>query len=182
VLTGCETTVSTRLPEEPIPSNSVILTPGDVVKVTFPGQPDYNQAQKIEADGRINLPLVGEVTASGRTIASLQRQLQALYGSQLANSEVVVSLDSKVSQVVIAGAVQKPAKYVFDRPTTVFQAVMEAGGPDQYGTLAKVKLTRLVNGQQQTQVFDLRPIVRGEAVRPVYVRAGDVIVVGQNPF
>ena len=179
---GCETTVSTNLPEAPMPQGSVILSPGDIVKVTFPGQPDYNQAQKIEADGKINLPLVGPVMAAGRTVASLQGQLQAMYASQLSNSEVVVSLDSKVTQVVIAGAVQKPSKYVFDRPTTIYQAVMEAGGPDQFGTLSKVKLTRLLNGQQRTQVFDLRPIPQGQAVRPVYVQSGDVIVVGENAF
>ncbi len=179
---GCETTISTNLPEEPVPQSAVILSPGDIVKVTFPGQPDYNQSQKIEADGKINLPLVGPVTAAGRTLTGLQQQLQAMYGSQLSNSEVVVSLDSKVTQVVIAGAIQRPAKYVFDRPTTIYQAVMEAGGPDQFGTLAKVKLTRLISGRQRTQVFDLRPIARGEAVRPVYVQAGDVIVVGQTAF
>ncbi len=57
---------------------------------------------------------------------------------------------------------------------------MEAGGPDQFGTLAKVNLTRLINGQQQTEVLDLRPILHGQSVRPMYVQSGDVIVVGES--
>ena len=181
LLAGCQTTVSSQLPGDTA-DVPVVLAPGDVVKVSFPNQPDYTQSQKIEADGAINLPIIGPVHAAGETVASLQRKLEARYQPELQNSQVVVTLDSKLIPVVIAGAVQKPAKYVFDRPTTIFQAVMEAGGPDQFGTLAKVKLTRLVNNQQRTEVLDLRPIAQGQAVAPRYVRAGDVIVVGESAF
>jgi len=181
VMPGCETTVSTNLPGNAAEA-PVILEPGDVVKVSFPNQPDYTQSQKIEADGNVNLPIIGQVRASGETIGSLQRKLEARYQPELQNSQVVVTLDSKLMPVVIAGAVQKPAKYVFDRPTTVFQAVMEAGGPDQFGTLGKVKLTRLVGNQQRTEVLDLRPISQGRAVAARYVQAGDVIVVGESAF
>jgi len=179
---GCETTISTKLPNAPVSQSPIVLSAGDVVKVTFPGQPDYTQSLKIGTDGRINLPLVGEVTAAGNTVSQLQQKLAAIYRSQLSNSEVIVTLESRVVMVVIAGAVQKPAKYTFDRPTTIFQAVMEAGGPDQYGNLAKVKLTRLVNGQQQTEVLDLRPILQGQLTNAVYVQPGDVIVVGEKAF
>ena len=179
---GCETTISTKLPPVSASQGPIILSPGDVVKVNFPGQPDYSQSQKIGTDGRINLPLVGEVAAAGNSVSQLQQKLAALYRSQLSNSEVIVTLESRVVMVVIAGAVQKPSKYIFDRPTTIFQAVMEAGGPDQFGTLAKVKLTRLVNGQQRTEVLDLRPILQGHPTNAVYVQPGDVIVVGENAF
>lgn len=181
-LAGCESTISTSLPPASSRGAAVVLTAGDVVKVNFPGEPDFNQAQKIQTDGKINLPLIGEVTAAGRTIASLQSTLQALYHDQLQNPAVVVTLDSSVTPVILAGAVHKPAKYLFDRPTTIFQAIMEAGGPDEFGTLARVNVTRIVGGQQRTEVLDLRPIVQGHAVAPIYVQAGDVIVVGESRF
>jgi protein involved in polysaccharide export with SLBB domain len=181
VLSGCETTVSTQLPAD-TSRTAVVLAPGDVVKVAFPNQPDYNQSQKIQSDGTINLPIIGQVHASGQTIPSLQGTLNELYRPQLQNAEVVVTLDSKVIPVVVAGAVQKPAKYIFDRPTTVFQAIMEAGGPDQFGTLRRVKVTRLVGNQQQTEVLNLQPILEGHPMQPRYVQAGDVIVVGESAF
>jgi polysaccharide biosynthesis/export protein len=181
-LSGCQTTISTSLPQKSMAGEPVVLTAGDVVKVSFPGEPDFSQSQKIQTDGKINLPLVGQVTAAGRTIASLQSTLEALYHDQLQNPAVVVTLDSSVTPVILAGAIRKPAKYLFDRPTTIFQAVMEAGGPDEFGTFAKVNLIRVVGGQQRTEVFDLRPIVQGRAVRPIYVQAGDVIVVGDSKF
>lgn len=179
---GCQTTVSTKLPEGGIVRGPVTLTPGDVVKLTFPGAPELNQSQKIQSDGKINLPMVGEVDAGGRTLADLQQRLEVLYRPQLQNTTVVVTLETSVTPVVVGGAVTKPGKYQFDRPTTVLQAIMEAGGPDKFGTLSRVSIIRLVNGQQRTEVIDLRPILQGLPTKPVYVRAGDVVLIGESRF
>lgn len=179
---GCETTISTKLPEGDVVRGPVTLTAGDVLRLTFPGAPELNQSQKIQSDGKINLPMVGEVDAGGRTLADLQQRLEVLYRSQLQNTTVVVTLESSVTPVVIGGAVTKPGKYLFDRPTTVLQAIMEAGGPDEFGTLGRVSIIRLVNGQQRTQVVDLRPILEGAPTKPIYVRAGDVVLIGESRF
>ncbi len=181
-LAGCQTTVSTNLPEQPPATTAVTLVAGDVVKLTFPGASELDQSQKIQSDGKINLPLVGEVDAAGRTIADLQRRLQVLYQPQLQNTTVTVTLESSVTQVTVGGAVKKPGKYIFDRPTTVLQAIMEAGGTDQFGTLGKVSMIRLVNGKQYTQVLDLRPVLQGQPTKPVYVHAGDVVLVAESAF
>ncbi len=179
---GCQTTVSTRLPEGDVVRGPVTLTSGDVVKLTFPGAPELNQSQKIQSDGKINLPMVGEVDAGGRTLGDLQQRLELLYRPQLQNTTVVVTLESSVTPVVIGGAATKPGKYQFDRPTTVLQAIMEAGGADKFGTLSRVSIVRLVNGQQRTEVLDLRPLLEGQPVKPVYVRAGDVVLIGESRF
>ena len=181
-LAGCQTTVSTNLPEQPPATTAVTLVPGDVVKLSFPGATELDQSQKIQSDGKINLPLVGEVDASGSTISDLQRRLQALYQPQLQNTTVTVTLESSVTQVTVGGAVKKPGKYTFDRPTTVLQAIMEAGGTDQFGTLGKVSMIRLVNGKQYTQVLDLRPVLQGQPTKPFYVHAGDVVLVAESAF
>ena len=163
-------------------SGPVALVPGDVVKLTFPGAPDLNQAQKIQTDGMINLPMIGQVHAAGRSIESLQAELSARYKPQLETSEVVVTLDSAVMPVLVSGAVAKPGKLVFDRPTTVFQAIMEAGGVNEFGNLRNVHLIRTANGQQTTQTLDLRATLEGNVTRAVYVRNGDVIYVPESIF
>ena len=161
---------------------SVNLVSGDVIKLVFPGAPELNQSQKIQTDGKINLPLIGEVDAAGKTIASLQSELAARYKPQLQSTTVVVTLDSSITQVVVSGAVAKPSKLSFDRPTTIFQAIMEAGGANEYGSLRRVHLVRIVNGQQHTQLLDLRPLESGQTTRPYYVRDGDVIYIPPSPF
>jgi polysaccharide biosynthesis/export protein len=161
---------------------AVTLVAGDVIKLTFSGAPELSQSQKIRTDGKVNLPLIGEVTATGKTVASLQADLVQLYKSQLRSSTVVVTLESSVTQVTVSGAVSRPAKLLFERPTTVFQAIMEAGGINEFGTLRNVHVVRLINGQQQTELIDLRPVTSGQTTKPYYVRDGDVIIVQKSIF
>ncbi len=182
LLAGCETTVSTKFSEDASPAAPVRLSSGDVVRITFPGTTELTQSQTIQTDGKINLPYIGEVQASGRTVGDLQRELEARYESELQDTTVVLTLEKSVTAVVVGGAVKNGGKYAFDRPTTVLQAIMEAGGTDTFGTLGKVSLIRLVNGQQRTQLLDLRPILHGRPTRPVYVHTGDIVLVGESVF
>jgi protein involved in polysaccharide export with SLBB domain len=179
---GCQTPGETSLPEQPTAKTPVNLSPGDTVKLSFVGASELNQSQKIRADGKLSLPLIGEVAAADKTLVNFQNELIRLYKPQLRNSDVVVTLESGVAQVVVSGAVKKPAKLTFERPTTVFQAIMEAGGVNEYGNLRKVHLIRVVNGAQLTQVLDLRPMMSGKAISALYVRDGDVIYVPQGMF
>jgi polysaccharide export outer membrane protein len=179
---GCATTGDAPLPEQPTAKTTVNLAPGDVIKLTFAGSPDFNQTQKIRADGKVSLPLIGEVTVAGKTVVNFQNELSRLYKTQLRNSDVVVTLESAVAEVVVSGSVARPGKLTFERPTTIFQAVMEAGGVNEYGNLKRVHLIRVVNGQQLTQVLDLRPALAGKATSALYVKDGDVIYVPQSMF
>jgi polysaccharide export outer membrane protein len=180
--TGCQSTTETPFPEQPTAKTPVSLAPGDVIKLSFATASEFNQTQKIRADGKVSLPLIGEITAAGKRVVDFQRELVGLYKPQLRNSEVVVTVESSVVQVVVSGAVTKPAKLIFERPTTVFQAIMEAGGVNEYGSLKRVHLIRVVNGQQLTQVVDLRPTASGKTTSAFYVRDGDVIYVPASPF
>jgi polysaccharide export outer membrane protein len=179
---GCQTETSQSLSGQAEVPKHVILASGDVVKLTFSAAPELNQSQKIRTDGKLSLPLVGEVDAGGKTVGQLQSELIQLYKSQLKTPEVTVSLEGSVTTVTVSGAVAKPGKLAFERPTTVFQAIMNAGGPNEYGNLSKVRLHRIVNGVQKSQVFDLHGMLRGQETKPFYVRDGDIIYVPQSTF
>jgi polysaccharide export outer membrane protein len=179
---SCQTPISHPLPEQSAPPTRVTLASGDVIKLIFSGAPELNQSQKIRADGKISLPNVGEVTAAGKTLSQFQSELVALYRAQLRNSDVLVTLESGATRVYMAGAVAKPGPLVLDRPTTVLQAIMQAGGPNQFGNMRRVQIIRLVNGREQTQVLDLQPTLAGHTTQPFYVRDGDVISIGQKAF
>jgi len=153
-----------------------------VIKLIFSGAPEQNQSQKIGADGKINLPQVGEITAAGKTVAQVQAELTALYKPLLRNTDVLVVVESGAIHVYMAGAVGKAGPLVLDRPTTILQAVMQAGGPNQFGNMRRVQVIRLVNGVERSQVVDLRPTLQGQATRPFYVRDGDVINIPQSAF
>jgi len=141
-----------------------------------------NQAQKIRADGKVSLPQIGEVTASGRTLNQFQNELKAMYKSQLKNTDVVVTLDSAVIEIYVAGAVRSPGKMAFDRPTTILQAIMQAGGGSPFANLRRVQVIRISNSVERTQVLDLRPTLAGRTTRAFYVKNGDIIQVPASAF
>jgi polysaccharide export outer membrane protein len=179
---GCQTSSNTPLPDQPVATTPVALSPGDVIKLTFPAASDLNQSQKIRADGKVSLPLVGEVTAAGKKLLDFQNELTGLYKSQLRNSDVVVTLESATATVVVSGYVNKPGKFSFDRPTTVFQAIMEAGGVSEYGSLSNVHLVRIVNRQQRTQILNIKDAMSGRTTTVNYVKDGDVVYVAHSLF
>src|SRR5215831_4086047 len=74
--TGCETVVGPYPKEAMVPSPRVRLAPGDIVRLTFAGAPEWNQSQTIRADGRLSLPQVGEVRAAGRTLPQFQSEVE----------------------------------------------------------------------------------------------------------
>lgn len=183
LFSGCGSgTSSVNLSGQAAPPTRVSLAAGDTVRLTFSGAPELNQAQKIRADGKLSLPLIGEYDAAGKTVSGLQGELSTAYKSQLKNSDVLVTLENAPATVTISGAVAKADRIAFDKPTTIFQAIMQAGGPTAFGNMKAVRLVRTVKGVQQSQVFNLAPILQGEPSNPFYVRDGDIIFVPQTMF
>lgn len=158
----------------------VVLAAGDMIRLTFPGAPELNQSQKIRSDGRISLPMVGEISAAGKRPMELQRQLKGLFEPQLQNSEVVVTLESGPLPVFLSGAVRRPGRMVFDRPTNLLEVITEAGGFTPQANIRKVRVIRLVKGQHQSQIVDLKPALSGQTTQAFYVHPNDVIHVGEN--
>ena len=156
------------------------LVAGDVIRISFPAAPELNQTQKIGADGSLSLPLVGEVAVAGKTVGQLEVELARLYKPQLQDNEVIVSLDTRAVPVVVSGAVQKPGKIVFERPATVLEAIMEAGGFTPEADLKKVSLIRIVKGEHETQLVDLRNVIKGRPTPAIYCSGGDVIYVPEK--
>src|SRR3989442_11876454 len=146
---GCQSPLP-PLPNPPGPKTAVRLSPGDIIKVAYADESVPDQTQKIRRDGKVSLPLIGELTAAGKRVIDFQHELVSRYESQLEDSEVLVTLENGMAGAIVSGFVNKPEKILFDRPTTVFQAIMESGGGSDYGSLRNIYLTRIINGGQRT--------------------------------
>ena len=178
---GCQSPLP-PLPNPPGPRTAVRLSPGDVIKASYADETIPDQTQKIRRDGKVSLPLIGEVTAAGKRVIDFQHELVRRYEGQLESNEVLVTLENGTATVTVAGFANKPGAYPFDRPTTVYQAVMQAGGVSDYGSPSNIHLTRVIDGAQLTETINLRPAIRGQPVRPEYVQDGDVIYVARSWF
>ena len=178
---GCQTPLP-PLPNPPGPRTAVRLSPGDALKFSFAEESDLDQTQKIRRDGKVSLPLLGEVTAAGKRIIDFQNEILHRYESHFDNAEVLVTLESDPASVIVSGFVNKPGKIELDRPKTVFQTIMEAGGVSDYGSLSNIHLTRMINGVERTETINLRPTIRGNPTEPEYVQDGDVIYISRSLF
>jgi protein involved in polysaccharide export with SLBB domain len=178
VCTGCQ---GSKITPHPLTAQTPsYLVAGDVIRISFPAAPELNQTQKIAPDGTLSLPLVGEVAAGQKSVVQLQEDLARLYKPQLQDNEVVVTLESRAVPVVVSGAVGKPGKIIFERPATVLEAIMEAGGFTPEADLRRVAVIRIVKGEHETQLFDLRPVLKGKPTPAVYCSGGDVIYVPER--
>ena len=169
-----------------IPSDALIATPqstlsvGDVVRFTYSGAPEFNQIQKIRADGRVSLPQVGSVKAAGRSISSLQASLTAMYEPHLNDLTVMVSLEQPAAVVYVSGAVNQPGKVPLDRSITALEAVMETGGFSKTANPKQVFVIRNEGGRQRRYPLNLGDPLAGYESRAFYLRPFDVVYVKQS--
>jgi polysaccharide export outer membrane protein len=182
LLSGCATETP-LFDEDMAPFGSVKLTEGDTVVITFPGSTTLNTKQKIRRDGKIDLQLVGEVQAAGKTPHELEEELLKLYGPQLVLKQVTVSLDSSSYPVFVSGSVMHPGKIQAERPIDVLEAIMEAGGPDaQKANLRRVVVLRHQEGQLKRYVLNLKRVLDGNGKRVFYLRPSDIVWIPEKAF
>ena len=187
LLAGCETTAVTptsgTAPAAAVAASGEVfnLQEGDVLKISFPGAPNLDSTQTIRRDGKISLPMIGEVAAISFTPTALEAELRKLYANQLVSNEVSVVVVSSSYAVFVSGAVLRPGKIMADRPLSALEAVMEAGGFDRAkADMTAVKVIRQEDGQTRNYVLNLKQILDGGSAKPFYLRKSDIIYVPEK--
>jgi len=127
------------------PAQEYILEPGDVVAISFWQVPDLNvQAARIDTEGKINIPLAGRVNAAGLTLSQLSSKVVeriSIYNKAITQAAVTVT-EYGSKKVFITGAVGAPGKYSFEKMPSIWEAILEAGGPLPTALLNNVQLIR----------------------------------------
>lgn len=155
------------------------LAPGDVITISYPGAPEMNLSQKIRPDGRLSLPMIGDVRAAGKSPTSFQSELQRRYQDNLQDPKVVVAILTAAAAVYVSGEVRAPAKISLDRPMTALEAIMEAGGFTPVADPRKVSVVRTVSSAHQRFNINMNDVMSGKA-KAFYLQPYDVVYVGQR--
>jgi polysaccharide export outer membrane protein len=156
------------------------LGPGDQIDVFVWRNPDLSKQVPIRPDGRITLPLVGEVVATGKTVQQLQDELTSRLGEYVQMPTVTVSVSAVRSLVVyVLGNVRTPGPVQMDRNLTVLQAVAMAGGVNEFADRNDIVVMRTdANGVHQRWSFRYDDVVDGKGLSTnVVLQSGDVIYV-----
>jgi polysaccharide export outer membrane protein len=187
LVAGCQTQVpqfgefGERTKQTIVPPEVITLREGDVLKISFPGSSSLDTTQQIRRDGKITLPLVGEVQAAGMTTEALRENLVKLYAPQLSTKEVTVTVASSTFPVYVNGSVLRPGKIMSDRPMTAFEAIMEAGGFDYAkANLKGVMVIRQEGSHSQKYILNLKLVMEGKGGEPFYLKPGDTVIVPEK--
>ena len=160
-----------------------LLQEGDLLTISFQNATNYNATQKIALDGQLNLEPIGLVRASGKTVSALGADLLRLYKPLVNEDVITVRLLAASASVYVSGAVVRPGKVAMERPLTVLEAIMEAGGFDSYrAKISDVHVVRLEDGQQHTYRLNLKHTLDGTEKRPFYLQPFDIVHVPTKTF
>src|SRR5260370_37129484 len=161
-------------------ADDYIIGSDDVLAINVWKEPDLSRTVPVRPDGKITLPLVGDITASGNTPKQLQSNLEQDLSKYISKPAVTVIVqEAKSHKFNIVGQVQKPGTYVLTSPMTVLDAIALAGGFRDWAKVKSIYVLRAnANGVRAKLAFNYKKVIKGNAVEQnIQLRTGDTVVV-----
>jgi len=163
------------------PRRDYRIGPSDQISVATYNEPDFSiPTLRVDTAGNVNMPLIGRVTAAGKTTEELGAEIAGSLrtGGYLQQPSVTVNIIESVSQTVtVDGEVIQPGIYSLTGPTTLVDAIAMSRGTTRTARTNEIAIFRVIDGTQMAAKFDLDAIRRGEMPDPT-LQGNDVVVVG----
>ena len=160
--------------------SAYVIGANDVLAVNVWKEPDISRSVPVRSDGKISLPLVGELQASGQTPRQLEQEITKRLQNYISEPEVtVIVTDSKSQKVNILGMVSRPGAYLLTSSTTVLDAIAMAGGFKDFAKQKSIYVLRQApDGTQQRLSFNYKEVIKGKnPEQNIRLQAGDTVVV-----
>jgi polysaccharide export outer membrane protein len=160
--------------------DSFVIGNDDVLAVNVWKEPDISRSIPVRSDGKISLPLVGEVQAAGRTPLALEKEIAGKLQSFISEPEVTVMVQQINSQKFnILGQVVRPGSFVIANSVTVLDAIALAGGFRDFAKQKSIYILRQNSDGGQTKLpFNYKDVVNGKNLaQNVKLMPRDTIVV-----
>ena len=175
------TPVQTAMPSTGKPhDNTFVIGNADHLMINVWNEPEISRSIPVRSDGRISLPLAGEVQAAGRTPLQLEQEIATKLLSYITKPEVTVMVEQINSQKFnILGQVAKPGSYPLTVETTVLDAIAEAGGFTDFAKQKNVYVLRhSANGSELRLPFNYKDVIKGKnSAQNIQIQPNDTIVV-----
>ncbi len=156
-----------------------ILGYGDSLVVTVWGHEELNSQPVVRPDGKISLPLIGDIQAEGLSIDDLKQELDKRFSEYVQEPETSVTLREIASlKIYIIGEVARPGEYDLDSYTDILQAIAKAGGFTDYARKNRIQLIRKQGNEKIKFRFNYSQVVKGKDLdQNIPLKPGDVIIV-----
>jgi polysaccharide export outer membrane protein len=161
----------------------------DQLQISVWHNPDLSVSVPVRPDGKITVPLIGDVQAGGQTPAAVAATIQDQLKAYVRDPQVAVILTQLrsheyLSRVRVTGAVRTPVSLPYRQGMTVLDVVLAAGGITEFASPDHTELYRRAKGET-TQSYAIRLgkiLKQGEMATNYPVQPGDVVTVPQRAF
>ena len=160
--------------------STFVIGNDDVLAINVWKEPDVSRSVPVRSDGKISLPLVGEVQAAGQTPLKLEQEIAARLKNYVSEPEVTVIVQQINSQKFnILGQVTRPGSYPIANAATVLDAIAVAGGFRDFAKQKSIYILRQsADGTQTKLAFNYKDVVKGKnPAQNIKLQARDTIVV-----
>lgn len=164
---------------EAVTPEDYVVGPGDVLGVVFWRESEMSGDVTVRPDGRITLPVIGELQAAGLRPEALRAQVLAAASKYMTDPSVAVVVRTINSRkVFVTGRVTTPGAHALVAPLTVMQAIALAGGLTEYADAKNITVLRNENGKALTFKFNYKDVARGRSLgQNIQLRPGDTVIV-----
>jgi polysaccharide export outer membrane protein len=159
----------------PVDPKTYVIGPEDILAVRVWREPELSSAVQVRPDGKITLPLIGEMDAAGLTPEGLRNKVIEALQEYIVKPDVIVSLQSVQSKkYYITGEVNRPGTFPLVVPVTVLEALTNSGGFREFANPKKITILR----KGKILKFNYNDVVKGKNMEQnVVIENGDYIVV-----
>jgi polysaccharide biosynthesis/export protein len=192
LLAGCATTTGSNTAPKLDPQAQAVtaykIGVDDEVKVSVWQNPGLDISVPVRPDGMISVPLVGDIAAGGRTPEEVGGEIQEKLKTFIRDPQVTVILTQLrsheyLSRVRVTGAVRQPVSVPYRQGMTVLDAVLVAGGTNEFAAADRTELYRKEGDATHAYAVHLDRILKdGDLATNYPVQPGDVITVPERSF
>ncbi len=166
--------------DAPADRKSYVIGRDDVLAISVWKEPDLTRSVPVRSDGKISLPLVGEIEAAGHTPAALEIELTQRLRAYMQDPEVAVIVEQMNSKKFnILGEVTKPGSYSLTGVSTVMDAIAIAGGFRDFAKRKDVYVLRQnPDGSQSKLPFNYKDFIKGKnPAQNIKLQPHDTVIV-----
>lgn len=165
--------------QEAVRPTDYLVGPEDVLGIVFWREPDMSGDVTVRPDGRITIPVIGELQAAGKRPEQLQAEIVTAASKYISGVNVVVVVRTINSRkIFVTGRVATPGTFPLMGALTVMQAIALAGGLTEFADPKSITILRTEGGQSRPLNFNYQDVSRGRSLEQnVQLRPGDTVVV-----
>ncbi len=150
---------------------------GDKLRIEVYKDAQLSQSAQVRPDGKVTLPLVGDLTAAGLTPIELRDVITAKLREYVTNPTVtVIVVEATAATAYVMGEVNHPGAVNLQAPITIMQALALAGGLKDFADAKNIRVLRRGPSGEQTLTFNYKEAMKSVRA-PMYLRPGDTVVV-----